>query len=564
MNYSLFDFLTLVGSLGLFLFGMKMMSEALQRVAGSRMRAILSSMTSNRVLGVITGFLVTAIIQSSSATTVMVVSFVNAGLLNLTQSIGVIMGANIGTTVTGWIISLLGFKVSISAYALPLIGISLPLIFSKSTKRKTWGEFIIGFALLFMGLEALKGSVPNLKENPEILGFLREYTNMGFGSVILFLAIGTILTIIIQSSSATMALTFIMCNQGWIPFELAAAMIMGENIGTTITANIAASVGNTSAKRAAFVHFMFNMLGVIWMLIVFHPFVDGIDSFVTKHGGISPSDDPAAIPIALSIFHTSFNIINVLMFVWFIPVFKMLVEKIIPIKEDEEEDFRLQYITTGLLSTPELSLFQARKEVQFFAKHTKKMFGFVRKLINTEDDGKFAKLYAKIEKYERISDDVEVEIANYLSMVNQSKLSDLGRRQARSIMKLVSDLESIGDSNYNLARTINRMKERNVTFTEEIMKKLELMFDLVDESLEIMVDNLNQDSNNINFSKAQELEAEINTYRNQLKAEHLDNLKNEVYKYDTGIIFNDLFSECEKLADYVINVSEALHEAYSR
>ena len=563
MNYTLFDFLTLVGSLGLFLFGMKMMSEALQRVAGSRMRAILSSMTSNRVLGVITGFLVTAIIQSSSATTVMVVSFVNAGLLNLTQSIGVIMGANIGTTVTGWIISLLGFKVSISAYALPLIGVSLPLIFSKSTKRKTWGEFIIGFALLFMGLEALKGSVPNLKENPEILGFLQEYTNMGFGSVLLFLAIGTILTIIIQSSSATMALTFIMCNQGWIPFSLAAAMIMGENIGTTITANIAASVGNTSAKRAAFVHFMFNMLGVVWMLIIFHPFVNAIDSIVTKHGGISPSQDPAAIPIALSVFHTSFNVINVLLFVWFIPVFKKIVETIIPSKDEEEEDFRLQYITTGLLSTPELSLFQARKEVQFFAKHTKKMFGFVRELINTEDDGSFAKLFAKIEKYERISDEVEVEIANYLSMVNQGKLSDTGRRQARSIMKLVSDLESIGDSNYNLARTINRMRERNIKFTPEIMKKLELMFNLVEESLEIMIDNLNQESDSINFSKAQEIEAEINAYRNQLKAEHLDNLKNEVYKYDTGIIFNDLFSECEKLADYVINVSEALYEVYN-
>ncbi len=563
MNYSFFDFLTLVGSLGLFLFGMKMMSEALQRVAGSRMRTILASMTSNRFLGVLTGFLVTAIIQSSSATTVMVVSFVNAGLLNLTQSIGVIMGANIGTTVTGWLISFLGFKVSISAYAFPLIGISLPLIFSKNTKRKTWGEFIIGFALLFMGLEALKGSVPNLKENPEILGFFSEYTHLGFWSVLLFLGIGTLLTIIIQSSSATMALTFVMCNQGWIDFPLAAAMIMGENIGTTITANIAAAVGNTSAKRAAFVHFMFNMLGVAWMLVIFHPFVNTIDSFVVNQGGISPYDDPAAIPIALSIFHTSFNVINVLIFVWFIPVFKTVVEKIIPSKDDDEEEFKLQYITTGLLSTPELSLFQAKKEVQFFAKHTKKMFGFIRKLIHTTDDAKFTKLYAKIEKYERISDEVEVEIANYISMVNQGRLSDTGRRQARSIMKLVSDLESIGDSNFNLARTIHRMKERRIKFTPEIMKKLELMFDLVDEALEIMIDNLNEESDNINFRKAQELETEINAYRNQLKAEHLDNLRNEVYKYDTGIIYNDLFSECEKLADYIINVSEALYEVYN-
>ncbi len=562
MNYSFLDFLTLVGSLGLFLFGMKMMSEALQRVAGSRMRNILSAMTSNRFLAVFTGFMVTVIIQSSSATTVMIVSFVNAGLLSLVQSIGVIMGANIGTTVTGWLISLLGFKVSISTYALPLIGISLPLIFSKITRRRTWGEFIIGFALLFMGLEALKGSVPNLNENPEIFAFLQNYTNLGFGSTMLFLAIGTILTIIIQSSSATMALTFIMCNQGWIDFPLAAAMIMGENIGTTITANLAASVGNTSAKRAAFVHFMFNILGVIWMLIVFTPFTNTIVSIITSHGGSSPLENPAAIPIALSIFHTSFNVINVFAFVWFIPLFKTLVEKIIPLKEDDDEEFKLQFITTGLLSTPELSLFQARKEVQFFAKHTKKMFGFIQKLINITDDAKFNKLFAKIEKYERISDDVEVEIANYLSMVNQSELSDKGRRQARSTMKQISDLESIGDSNFNLARTIKRMRERKIKFTPEIMKKLELMFDLVEEALTIMYDNLNEESDSIHFNKAMEIETEINTYRNQLKIEHLDNLKNNIYKYDTGLIYNDLFSECEKLADYAINVSESLDEVY--
>ena len=273
--------------------------------------------------------------------------------------------------------------------------------------------------------------------------------------------------------------------------------------------------------------------------------------------------DPAAIPIALSIFHTSFNVINVLIFVWFVPLFKTLVEKIIPLKEDDDEDFRLQYITTGLLSTPDLSLFQARKEVQFFAKHTKKMFGFIQKLINETDDAKFNRLFAKIEKYERISDEVEVEIANYLSLVNQSKMSDIGRRQVRSMMKQVSDLESIGDSNFNLARTIKRKRERKVKFTPEVMKKLELMFDLVEESLSIMFDNLNEEADSINFSKAMEIETEINSYRNQLKVEHLDNLKNGVYKYDTGIIFNDLFSECEKLADYVINVSEALDEIYN-
>lgn len=558
MSYSLFDFLTLVGSLGMFLFGMKMMSEALQRVAGGRMRKILSAMTSNRFLGVITGFLVTTVIQSSSATTVMVVSFVNAGLISLVESIGVIMGANIGTTVTGWIITLFGFKVKISAYALPLIGLGLPLIFSKSTTRRSWGEFLVGFALLFLGLEYLKGSVPDIKQNPEVLSFLQHYTNLGFGSTLIFLFIGTILTIVIQSSSATMALTFVMCNQGWISFELAAAMVMGENIGTTITANLAAAVGNVSAKRAARVHFLFNIMGVLWMLSIFPYFVDAIDSILTRHNGVSPSENPAAIPTALSVFHTAFNIINVLFFVWFVRLFEKIVVKMVPSQESDEE-FRLKFITTGMLSTSELSLLQARKELHFFAKHSKKMFGFVRKLMTEEKDKKFNKLFSRIEKYEGICDKVEVEIANYLTQVNQGKLSDVGRKRSRAMLELVDDLESIGDSNYNLARTINRMREGKIKFSEEIIKKLELMFDLVDEALLVMTENLDDEMEAVNISKAKSLEMEINNYRNQLKSEHLDNIKNGKYSYEAGIIFNDLFSEAEKLADYVINVSEALY-----
>ena len=560
MSYSLLDFLTLVGSLGMFLFGMKMMSEALQKVAGGRMRKILSAMTSTRFLGVLTGFLVTTIIQSSSATTVMVVSFVNAGLMSLVQSIGVIMGANIGTTVTGWLITILGFKVNISTYALPLIGLGLPLIFSKSTTRRSWGEFLVGFALLFLGLDFLKGSVPDIKHNPEVLGFLQHYTNLGFGSTLLFLFIGTLLTVVIQSSSATMALTFVMCNQGWISFELAAAMVMGENIGTTITANIAASVGNVSAKRAARVHFLFNMLGVVWMLAIFTFYIDAIDNLVTRHNGMSPSENPAAIPTALAIFHTSFNILNVLIFIWFVPLFKKAVEKMVPLHETEEEEFRLKFITTGMLSTSELSLLQARKELHFFAKHSQKMFGFVRKLMYEQKDKKFNKLFTRIEKYEDICDNVEVEIANYLTQVNQGKLSDLGRKRSRAMLELVDDLESIGDSNFNLARTINRMKTAKIQFSEEILKKLDLMFDLVDDSLLIMTENLDDHDDVGNISKAKGAEMEINNYRNQLKNEHLDNIKDKKYSYEAGIIFNDLFSECEKLADYVINVSEALHK----
>ena len=560
MSYSFFDFLMLVGSLGMFLYGMKIMSEGLQKVAGSKMRSILSAMTSNRFLGVLTGFLVTSVVQSSSATTVMVVSFVNAGLISLTESIGVIMGANIGTTVTGWLISILGFKVKISAYAIPLIGISLPFIFSKISKRRSIGEIMTGFALLFLGLEYLKGAVPDIKSNPELLSFLQNYTDLGFGSTLIFLAIGTLLTVVIQSSSATMALTFVMCNNGWITFDLAAAMVLGENIGTTITANLAATVGNISAKRAAFVHFIFNIIGVIWMLTVFKPFTGIIDNIITTHNGVSPSTNVAIIPISLSLFHTTFNIINTTIFIWFVPQLKNLVVRLIKQKTADEEEFRLKFITTGILSTSELSLLQARKETQMFAKHTSKMFGFVEKLMHEKGDKKFNKLFAKIEKYENICDDVEVEIANYLGQVSQGKLSDFGRNRLRAMLKLVSDIESIGDSNYNLARTMNRMHENKIKLGEALVKKLELMYSLVNESLSVMKENLDKDEKHISLQKARFIESEINNYRNQLKSEHLDNLKNGVYTYETGIIYNDLFSECEKLADYVINVSEALFE----
>lgn len=495
----------------------------------------------------------------------MLVGFVNAGLLTLKESIGVIMGANIGTTVTGWVITIFGFKVQISEYALPLIAFGIPLIFSKSGNRRSWGEFLVGFALLFMGLDFLKGSVPNIKENPELLQFLQGYTNLGFLSTVIFLFIGSLLTIIIQSSSATMALTFVMCNQGWISFEMAAAMVLGENIGTTVTANIAASVGNLSAKRAARAHLIFNLLGVFWMLFIFKTFTGWIDQFITHHNGLSPSENPAVIPTALSLFHTSFNIINVLLLIWFTPILQKIVERLVPQKDkDSEEEFRLKYITTGLMSTSELSLLQAKKEIQFFAKHTNKMFDFFRKLLYETSDKKFTKLYAKIQKYEGISDNVEVEITNYLSQISQYKMSDVGRRRMRSMLKLAGDLESIGDSTFNLARTVNRMREKKIKFNKEAMQKLELMFNLVEESLQIMRQNLDKDELEVTLGKANMIEEQINNYRNQLKAEHLDNLSKNVYSYEAGIMFNDLFSECEKLADYTINVSEALVEVGTR
>ncbi|HKL71764.1 MAG TPA: Na/Pi cotransporter family protein [Marinilabiliaceae bacterium] len=565
MNYTFFDFLTLVGSLGMFLYGMKVMSESLQKVAGSKMRTILSAMTSNRFLGVLTGFFVTAVVQSSSATTVMVVGFVNAGLITLKQSIGVIMGANVGTTITGWIITLFGFKMSISDYSLPLIALSLPLIFSKISSRRSWGEFLLGFALLFLGLDYLKVSVPDISQSPEILSFVEGFTGLGFLSTVIFLFIGTVLTVVIQSSSATMALTFVMVSQGWIGFPMAAAMVLGENIGTTITANLAASVGNLSAKRAALVHLIFNLLGVFWMLLVFNSFVDLIDKFIVFMDGVSPSEFPAGIPVALALFHTVFNIINVLIFVWFTPLLLKIVVKLIPQRDkDSEEDFRLKFITTGMLSTPELSLLQAKKEIQFFAKHTTKMYGFFRKLLYETSDKKFNKLYTKIQKYEGICDNVEVEITNYLSQVSQYKMSENGRRRMRSMLKLIGDLESVGDCNYNLARTVNRMRENKITFNEEAMAKLELMFNLIDDALEEMRLNLLKDEHAIDYSKAMEIEEQVNNYRSHLKTEHLDNLSKGVYSYEAGVLFNDLFSECEKLADYVINVSEALEEVTFR
>jgi phosphate:Na+ symporter len=388
MGYGFIDFLTLLGSLGIFLYGMKLMSEALQKVAGNGMREILSKMTSNRIKGVFTGFLITAIIQSSSATTVMMVSFVNAGLLSLTQSIGIIMGANIGTTVTAWLISILGFKVKLSAFALPLIGIALPLLFSKINKRKYVGEIIIGFALLFMGLGFLKEAVPDINSNPEILSFLSGYTEMGYWSYFLFLGIGTLLTIIIQSSSATMALTLVMCTNGWISFDIAAAMVLGENIGTAVTANIAAAVANVSAKRSARAHLIFNVLGVTWVLLIFPFFIQGISWFISLIGGTNPNESVAGIPIALSIFHTTFNILNTIIFFGFAMLIVKIVTKLVPQKDDGEE-FRLAFIDTGVLSTSELSIHQAKKEIIVFAERTHKMFDYVKILFEENNDKKF-------------------------------------------------------------------------------------------------------------------------------------------------------------------------------
>lgn len=555
MEYSFYDFLKLLGSLALFLYGMKIMSEGLQKFAGDRLRKILTAMTTNRVTGVLTGVLITALIQSSSATTVMVVSFVNAGLLTLSQSIGVIMGANIGTTVTAWIISALGFKVDIAAMALPLLAVGVPLLFSGKSNRKSIGEFIFGFSFLFMGLSLLKTNAPDLSRNPEMLSFVQNYTDMGFGSVILFVVIGTVLTMIVQASAATMAITLIMCANGWISFELGAALVLGENIGTTITANLAALTANTQARRAAMAHLMFNVFGVVWVLLLFKPFLGVVDWIISDVMHVSEAEG-VAVSFKLSAFHTCFNVCNVLILVWFVHFIEKTVCKIIPQKEQEEE-YRLQFINGGLLSTAELSILQARKEINLFAERIQRMFRMVRDLLHTENENDFNKLFSRIEKYENISDNMEIEIANYLNKVSEGRLSSESKLQIQEMLREVTEIESIGDSCYNLARTINHKRSGGIDFTENQYEHIHQMFRLTDNALSQMIELVEDTHHQVDINKSFNIETEINNYRNQLKNQNIVDVNNKAYDYQMGVRYMDLIGECEKLGDYVVNVVEA-------
>lgn len=561
MEYSFYDFLKLIGSLALFLYGMKTMSEGLQKFAGDKLRMVLTAMTTNRVTGVLTGMLITALIQSSSATTVMVVSFVNAGLLTLTQSIGVIMGANIGTTVTAWIISTLGFKVNIAGFALPLLAFGIPLLFSKKSQRKSIGEFIFGFSFLFMGMSALTANAPDLKDNPDMLAFLANYTDMGYGSIILFLIVGTVLTMIVQASAATMAITLIMCANGWIDYELGVALVLGENIGTTITANLAALTGNTQARRAALAHLTFNVFGVIWVLFLFYPFTEAVSWFVEKVMGVT---DPAlAVSFKLSAFHTAFNICNTFIMIWFVKLIEKTVCLVIPMKEEEEE-YRLRFIDRGLLSTAELSILQAGKEIDQFADRIKRMFTMVKDLLHTEKDEDFNKLFSRIEKYENISDSMEIEIASYLDKVSEGRLSSESKMHIRSMLREITELESIGDSCYNLARTINRTRQKGMKpFTDAQMEHMHQMFNLIDEALDQMLvivkrsEHTEESRVSVDVNHSFNIENEINNFRNQLKNQNLIDVDNKVYDYQTGVNYMDMIGECEKLGDYVVNVVEA-------
>ena len=548
--------LEIVGALGLFLFGMKSMSDGLQKLAGDKMRTILSKMTSNRFSGVLTGLGVTTLIQSSSATTVMVVSFVNAGLLTLTGAIAVIMGANIGTTVTAWIISLLGFKFSISMIIFPVIAIATPFMFIKG--KEALGEFLIGFALLFMGLEALQAGVPDFKQ-PEyapVLEFIASMSDYGYLSYLLFVLIGTILTVVIQSSSAMMAVTLVMCAQGLIGFEVAAALVLGENIGTTITANISALMANSTAKRAALAHLVFNVIGVTWILILFKPFLYLISQLVLSIEGINPMLDAAAVPVALSCFHSFFNVTNTLILVWFIPAIEKIVNKLIP--SNEEEEFRLKFIPSGFMSAGELSIEPAKKEIEAFSKRVVRMYDFIPELFELNDDKKFEQLMSRTHKYEEITDRMEVEIANYLTKVSENGMSLGASQEISAMLRIVDNLESIGDSCYQLSLTIDSKRKQNIAYSQEMNEKLQKMFSLVKEAVLEMNNNLSANYHNVSIDRAKELENRINEYRDQLRTEHTEAVKQNEYSYQTGISYSTMYAQCEKLADFAINVTEAI------
>lgn len=559
---TVFQILTLLGALGMFLYGMTLMSEGLQKVAGSRLRSILSAMTANSFTRILTGTLITAIIQSSSATTVMIVSFVNAGLLSLTQAVGVIMGANIGTTVTSWLISLLGFTADISTLSIPLIGIGFAFMMFKSQKRKNIGEMIIGFAMLFLGLSFLKDSVPDLSNNPDAIAFIQRWTDWGFASVLVFVLVGTVLTIILQSSSATVALTLVMASQGWIPFEMAAAMVLGENIGTTITANIAASVGNISAKRAALAHTVFNVFGVIWVLALYKPFLWLVSKIVVGLGGEDPFVSSASLLYAISTVHTLFNVLNTCILVWFTPQIVRFVTWALKGHKDEEEVFRLRYIQGGMMSTAELSLEQAEQEVVHFSEIVKKQYRYARQAVNESDDeNRFDELFKKLEHYEQITDRIEFEIAKYLSNIRESDLSQEGTNKLQAMYKIISELESMGDSGFNVGRILQRKNLHSQKFDETTVRKLNHMLDLVDVAIDCMIANLKEGFHHvINISNAQDAEHDINEYRDNLKEEHLRNIESEESGYLRGVYYMDLVSECERVGDFIINVSEALVE----
>lgn len=576
---------TLLGALGMFLYGMNLMSSGLQKAAGDRLRNLLSAITANPFRGVLTGLGITSIIQSSSATTVMVVSFVNAGLLTLVQGISVIMGANIGTTVTAWLVSWLGFKADISILAIPLMALGFILSISKKDSRRNISELIVGFSLLFLGLSLMKNSVPDLQQTPEVLSFIQGWQGYGFSSTLIFLALGVILTLVLQSSSATMALTLIMLNMGWIHFDMACAMVLGENIGTTITANIAAAVGNTSAKRAALAHTVFNVFGVVWALITFPWFLKLVgwitasifglpnpadDSFSIEvthdaQGNAIQSDSQTAALYGLSMLHTCFNTINTALLIGFIPAIEKLVCAIIKgSKKATDNLYRLKYIKAGNMSTPELATEQAFNEIIHFAQISHNGLGYIRSAIGVNKKEDFEFYREKLVKYEEISDSIEYEIATFLNSVSTADISETTSMQIKSMYKIIGELESLGDSGEAISRMLSRRNSHNNSFTPETIAHIEQMIDAIHHAYEVMINNLSQAHAGTlsNISNALQTEEQINQLRNQLRESEIEDIEQNKTNYQTSVYYLDIVSELEKMGDFMINISQALERAF--
>lgn len=559
---SIWIFFKLIGALALLMFGMKSMSDSLQKMAGPQLRHVLGTMTTNRLTGILTGTLITAAVQSSTATTVMTVSFVNAGLLTLAQAISVIMGANIGTTLTAWIMSA-GFSFNITDFVWPAFFIAIILIYSK--RRKIIGDFIFGISFMFLGLGTLRqtGIDMDLAHNQPVLEFFASFDPHSFQTTITFLIIGSILTMCVQSSAAVMAITMILCSTGVLPIYQGIALVMGENIGTTVTSNVAALTANTQARRAAMAHMVFNIFGVLWILCIFHPFIHLVCGWVGFDDAMEKTDphfvaNATKLSFVLAAFHTTFNLANTFILVWFIPQIEKLVCKIIrPKKNTDEDDFRLRFIQSGIMKTPEISVLEAQKEIHCFAERIQRMFGMVKTLLGETNEEKFVKLYSRIEKYEGISDNMEIEIAKYLDQVSDSHLSDETKAKIRAMLREISEIESIGDSCFNIARTLNRRFKGKEDFITSQYEHMHQMMELTDNALTQMnitlVGHKGDNDANLSFN----IENEINNYRNQLKSQNINDVNNHLYTYAIGTMYMDIIQECEKLGDYVVNVVEA-------
>ena len=553
-------FMKILGSLALLIYGMKVMSEALQKMAGSQLRHILGAMTTNRFTGMLTGVFITCAVQSSSATTVMTVSFVNAGLLTLAQAISVIMGANIGTTLTAWIMSL-GFNVDLTMVVFPAFFLGIMLIYSK--RRRYIGDFLFGIAFLFFALVLLSnaGKELDLEHNPQAIQFFSSFNIHSHANIIVFVLIGTLITCIVQSSAAVMAITILLCSSGVLPIYFGIALVLGENIGTTATANLAALGANTQARRAAMAHLVFNVFGVIWVLCLFYPFVDGVCHLVgydPTGAGFTQAQKAAVLPIVLAAFHTCFNVTNTALLIGFIPQIEKVVCWIIkPKSNKDEEDFRLRFIQSGIMKTPELSVLEASKEIHSFAERMRRMLRMVRELLSTKDANDFVKLFSRIEKYESIADNMEIEIAKYLDQVSDAHLSDETKDKVRAMLREISELESIGDSCYHIARTINRKYTEKEEFTTDQYEHLHQMFALTDQSMEEMEHALIEHKTDIDINRSFNIENEINNYRNQLRSRNTIDVNDHKYTYAIGTMYMDIINECERVGDYVVNVVEA-------